>query len=230
MEKYDTHIISSLLKYKSESISMELLAGLTGIGDLDYLNCMTDTLVADGIVTRGDHYQIKLIPQSRLKLAFLLIRSGIEIEKVAEYLDWKEFEAFTKDILLFHEFQVHSRVRFKNSKKKRYEIDLLAIHNSIILCIDCKHWSSRAGKKHALFKAVERQVERTIAFSKEMDFKKFNIQKKDDLQLMPLILTWLVEDIKTYQNVPIVPVFQLSTFLNQIDVYIDEFKIISIDK
>lgn len=223
-------VLSSLLKYKNESISMELLAGLTGINDLDFINDIIDILVTDDIITRDAHNQVNLTPKSRLKLAFLLIKAGVDIESLCRYLDWKEFEAFTRDILLFHEFQVYSRVRFKSSKKKRYELDLLAIRNPIILCIDCKHWSSRVGKKYALKKAVERQVERTIAFSKDVDLSKFNIEKNDDLFLMPLLISWLVEDIKAYQSVPIVPIFQLSFFLNQIDVYRDEFKVISLNK
>ncbi len=231
MDRYDTHVLKSLLMYKNESFSIELLAGLTGIDDLNRLRSIIDSLVTDAIIARKNHHQFNLIPKSKLKLAFLLItRAGIDIEHVAKYLDWKEFEAFTKDILLLHDFRVHSRVRFKSLKKKRYELDLLAIRNSIVLCIDCKHWSSRVGKKYALKKAIEKQVERTIAYSKEMDFSKFNIQKKEDLQLMPLLISWLVEDIETYQNVPIVPIFQLSNFLNQIDSYMNEFKLISISK
>jgi hypothetical protein len=231
MENNSTQVVlSSLLKYKNDSISMELLAGLTGINDLDYLNGIVDILVTDNIITRDDYNQVNLTPKSRLKLAFLLIKAGVDIEHVAKYLDWKEFEAFTRDILLFHEFQVYSRVRFKSSKKKRYELDLLALRNPIILCIDCKHWNSRAGKKHALKKAVEKQVERTIAFSKDADLSKFCIERNDGLFLMPLLISWLVEDIKTHQNVPIVPIFQLSFFLNQLDVYMNEFKIISFNK
>jgi hypothetical protein len=223
-------VLSSLLKYKNESISMELLAGLTGINDLDFIEKIVDDLVTDDIITRDNYDQVNLTPQSRLKLAFLLIRSGIEIEKALIHLDWKEFEAFTLDILLHHDFQVYSRVRFKSSNKKRYEIDLLAIRNPIILCIDCKHWSSRARKKHALKKAVEKQVERTKAFSKDGDLSKFYIEKDNSLFLMPVLISWLAEDIKTHQNVPIVPIFQLSSFLNQIDVYMNEFKIISFNK
>ena len=230
MARYDTQVLSSLLKYKNELISIELLAGLTGIDDLDRLKSIIDALVTDEIINRENHHQVTLTPKSRLKLAFLLIKAGIDVEHVAKHLDWKEFEGLTKDILLLHDFNVHSRVRFKSSKKKRYELDLLAIRNSIILCIDCKHWSARTGKKHALKNAVEKQVERTIAFSNLEDFSKFDIEKRDDLQLMPLLVSWLVEDIKTYQNVPIVPIFQLSNFLNQIDAYIDELKIISIKK
>lgn len=223
-------VLSSLLMHKNELISTELLAGLTGINDLGFINHIVEDLVTDDIISRDDHNQINLTPKSRLKLAFLLIKAGIDIEKSISYLDWKEFEAFTRDILLSHEFQAYSRVRFKSSKKKRYEIDLLAIRNPIILCIDCKHWSSRTGKKYALKKAVEKQVERTLAFSKDVDLLKFHIEKNDELFLMPLLISWLVEDIKTYQNVPIVPIFQLSFFLTQLDVYREEFKIISFKK
>jgi len=234
IDRYDTQILSSLLRCKSEStISLELLAALTGIDDLDHLNSTIDTLVTNGIITMHSN-QINLMPQSRLKLTFLLIKEGFEIEHVAKYLDWGEFEAFTKDILRLHEFQVHSRVRFKsNAKKKRYECDLVAIRNSIVLCIDCKHWSSRSGKKYGLKKAVEKQVERTLVLSEkffELDFEKFGIEKRDDLLMMPLLISWLVEDIRVYQDVPIVPIFQLSNFINQIDAIIDNFKIISIKK
>lgn len=223
-------VLSSLLKHKNESISIELLAGLTGINDLDFINYIVDDLVTDDIISRDDRNQVNLTPKSRLKLAFLLIKTGIDIEKSISDLDGKEFEAFTRDILISHEFQVYSGVRFKTSKKRRYEIDLLAIRNPIILCIDCKHWSSRTGKKYALKKAVEKQVERTLAFSKDVDLLKFHIEENNDHFLMPLLISWLAEDIKTYQNVPIVPIFQLSFFLNQIDVYRDEFKIISFNK
>ena len=223
-------VLSSLLKYKKKSISIEMLAGLTGINDLDFITYTVDDLVSNDVVTRDDYNYVNLTPKSRLKLAFLLIKAGNDIEKLCKYLDWKEFEAFTLDILLYHEFQVYSRVRFKSSKKKRYELDLLAIRDPIILCIDCKHWSSRTGKKHALKKAVEKQVERTIAFSKDADLSKFCIERNDGGFLMPLLISWLVEDIKTHQNVPIVPIFQLSFFLSQLDVYVNEFKIISLNK
>ena len=75
---------------------------------------------------------------SSIKLALLAVKNGSDIEYVSRFLDWKDFELFIGETLYAEDFHVIHNYYLKG--RKRYQIDLIGIHNSLFLAIDCKHW------------------------------------------------------------------------------------------
>jgi Holliday junction resolvase len=78
------------------------------------------------------------------------IKNGKELEEVLEKFGWKDFEKVISEIFERNDFSVLTNFRFKT--RKRYEIDLIGIRGNLILCADCKSWSSRKSKKVKLEK------------------------------------------------------------------------------
>jgi DNA-binding transcriptional MerR regulator len=145
------------------------------------------------------------------------LKAGMTIEEIAEKLSWKEFESLCSEILEEHDFEVKKNYRFK--LKSWFEIDILATkpfrNYTIGLVIDCKHWGIRKGKKSALKRAALKQEERA------KQLKKANTILLGRLETFPLIVTLMEEDIKRVENIWIVPIFKLNSFLLNLEEYLD---------
>ena len=148
------------------------------------------------------------------------ILRGEEIEKTLEGIDWKEFEEFVAQVFEKHEFNVFRNFRFKT--KKRYEIDILAFRNGLIVAVDCKKWKRGRYKRSGLKHAVQTQVERINELRKFL-FEEFTLQDKfnpKSTKFFPLIVSWFEEDLTEYKNVFVVPVWKLNQFLLSLSEYI----------
>jgi Holliday junction resolvase-like predicted endonuclease len=160
-----------------------------------------------------------MIDLERIKRRIL---RGEEIEKILEEVDWKEFEEFVIRILEEHEFNTFHNFRFKT--ERRYEIDILAVRDDLLLVIDCKKWKRGRYKKTGLKYAVQTQVKRINELKK---FLKNNttLQNKlkldsNDTEFVPLIVTWFEEELLEHDGVLIVPVWKLNQFLLSLSEYI----------
>jgi len=144
------------------------------------------------------------------------ILQGEQIEEIIEEIDWKEFEELITEILKNHDFKVYQNFRFKT--RRRYEIDIFGIKGNSILTIDCKQWGRGRYKKSSLKNAVDSQKERTEELKK---FLKNNlIIKTQGKKLIPLIITWLEEDLTEYDKTLIVPIWKLNEFLLNMSDYV----------
>jgi len=151
------------------------------------------------------------------------ILQGEQIEQIIEEIDWKDFEELVTEILEKHDFKTHHNFRFKT--ERRYEIDVLGIRNDIILLIDCKQWGKGRYKKSALKNAINHQKQRTEQLK---TFLKNNIIAQAKLKItrlakttfIPLIVTWLEEDLIEYENVLIVPIWKFNEFLLDMSKYV----------
>lgn len=148
------------------------------------------------------------------------ILEGERIEEIIEEIDWREFEELVSEIFQKHDFKTYHNFRFKT--KRRYEIDIIAVRNDIILLIDCKQWSKGRYKKSALKQAVKTQVQRTREFEK---FLKNNLIARKKLRIksekfIPLIITWLEENLIEHKNTFIIPVWKLNLFLLNLSSYV----------
>lgn len=149
------------------------------------------------------------------------ILSGKPIEEIIESFDWQEFEQLVAEIFENNNFRVKQNFRFKT--KRRYEIDILAVGNKIVLCVDCKEWGSGRYKRAGLVRAAKKQEERVKQLKK---FLKTNLIARQTLQLdlyckiYPAIVTWLQEDLVKENNAFVVPVWKLNSFLVEINSYL----------
>jgi hypothetical protein len=156
-------------------------------------------LVQNGIGTWNDDLVDFDVPNDRLQTALFAIKLGADVESVSEYLTWQDFESITGLILEKKDFDVTKNLILT---KPRMEIDVVGTKMDIALLIDCKHWKTMS--KSALDEIVKKQVERV---------KRYVADK--NMSALPAIVTLHQEEIQFIENVPIVPIMKLSSFLDE---------------
>ena len=157
------------------------------------------TLVQNGIGTWNDDLVDFDIPNDRLQSALFAIKLGATVEDVSEYLTWQDFESITGLILQEKNFDVTKNLILS---KPRMEIDVVGIKMDIALLIDCKHWKTM--NKSALDEIVKKQVKRVKRYVAD-----------ENMSALPVIVTLHQEEIQLVENVPIVPIMKLSSFLDE---------------
>ena len=150
----------------------------------------------------------------KLKIAVVLLESGFPIDEISVSLDWRDFEGLTAEILSSKDFAVIKNMMLT---KPRMEIDVVGIRLGIAILIDCKHWKRYSSS--SLNNAVKKQIERT---------KKY-VAKTQGAIAVPVIVTLFQDKINFIDNVPIVPIFQFSSFVDEFYGNIDQMKTIKKD-
>lgn len=166
--------------------------------DEETVKVVFDNFLQNGIGTYEDN-QIFFDENDRLKACLLAIQMGAPIDEVSRSLDWKNFESLAAEILDASEFETTRNLVLK---KPRMQIDVVGIKSDVAILIDCKHW--KKASQSALENAVKKQIERTKRFLKTEDVK----------AAVPAIVT-LYQEIKFIDKVPIIPIFQLSSFCEE---------------
>ncbi len=163
---------------------------------------------------------IKIDSNQRLKLAIKAATLGADVERVSNLLRWQEFELIAANVLMGNGYLVSSNFRFKGSGR-RWEIDVIGCKKPLVICIDCKHWQ-HAIAPSALRKIVDAQSARTKALSDSLPSisSKLSCTNWNEAKFVPAILSLFPSSFKFYNKVPIVPVFQLQDFINQLPVFL----------
>jgi hypothetical protein len=180
-----------------ENLPRDLIHGLEG---LDV------RLETDGSISRD----------ARISLAVRAITLGCDVEEVIEQLTWKDFEGFVARVLLENDYQCIESFRRRGNRTERgMEIDVIGIKGSVILAIDAKMWGVRSSKASALRSAVSKQSARTARLANELDRLSARVvaMKAGEYTLIPILVTWLVEEVEIHEGVPVVPIFKLNAFL-----------------
>ena len=138
--------------------------------------------------------------ESKLKDAISAIKSGVPIEEASRDVDWKDFEGLVAEILESKNFEVTRNFRMK---KPTMEIDVVGIHLGTAVLIDCKHWKRMTNS--ALENIVLKQIDRV----------KHYVTKTDEVMAAPVIVTLYQEGVKLVNKVPIVPIMQFSSFIDE---------------
>ncbi len=142
------------------------------------------------------------------------LRKGKNIEDVLEKYDWKKFESVIAEI--FQENGFHTRQNFRFKTKRRYEIDVIAVKNNKIFCIDCKWWGRGRYKKTGFRQAIISQEGRVKELQK---FLRKNPIACNLLKIMPcymmhpLLVTLHEEDIIKERDTFLVPAWKLNNFV-----------------
>ena len=171
------------------------------VAELDEISAkeLLYALVQNGIGIWNDDLVDFDIPNDRLQTALFAINIGATIEDVSEYLTWRDFESITGLILEEKDFDVTKNLVLT---KPRMEIDVIGKKMDIALLIDCKHWKTMS--KSALDEIVKKQVERVKRYVAD-----------ESISALPVIVTLHQEEIQFVDNVPIVPIMKLSSFLDE---------------
>ncbi|MHA1882423.1 MAG: hypothetical protein ACTSUO_05200 [Candidatus Thorarchaeota archaeon] len=172
----------------------------------------------------NDEGIIQVDRELRISLAMRAVSNGALVESVVKHMNWKDFEGLVAQILSENNYDcVESFRRRGNTEVKGMEIDVIGLKGKMLLVIDAKMWGIRSGKASALRTAVEKQKERTGRLCKQLDrlSKKIVKMTGGNYTLLPIMVTWLVEEIELHEGVPVVPVFMLNSFLLSISEYED---------
>jgi len=150
----------------------------------------------------------------RVRAAIALVRIGVSVERTAKLLDWKGFESLCEEILNCHGYVTTKHLRF-SFEGKRYEIDILAKSNGLILSIDCKRWSRV--RRSSLFEAALLQMERTEALSRAIPRLNKFVLAQGKTSLVPMVICWVPGGAGIYRGIPIVPLHSFNSYLTEFD-------------
>ena len=136
----------------------------------------------------------------KLRTALSAIKNGMPIEEASRYVDWKDFEGLVAEILESKHFQVMRNFRMK---KPTMEIDVIGLRLGVAVLIDCKHWKRMS---HSMLETIVRkQIERV----------KHYVANTKDVVAVPTIVTLYQEETSFINRVPIVPILQFSSFIDE---------------
>lgn len=139
------------------------------------------------------------------------IKTIEDLEKVSREAIWQDFERLAAFIFAENDFHVKTNI-VKTSNKKRRQFDVIAMKNNKTFLIECKKWSCNRYRLSALKAAVKKHKERC-------EFYK-NLTNEEPI---PIIVTLIEEEILYYEEVPIVPISRLNSFINEEDKIINDW-------
>lgn len=225
-----TNFLRKLLQSNSDNINFSELTTETGMNLSEVRSCLQE-FQGLGLIHSTEN-RILVSPYQKVQLALLAMRHGLDIEDVSQLLDWREFENIAIEVLTHNGFCNLKHYRFK-SKDQRHEIDVLSVKNPLILAIECKRWK-HSWQNAVIKRIVNRQIERVTALSRSWQNKPKNprpsmIPWRKHLTILPLVLTLHQTPLKSYNKIPIIPIFYFQNFLsNELYTQLPNFRIYNI--
>ncbi|MCX8169736.1 MAG: restriction endonuclease [Candidatus Methanomethyliaceae archaeon] len=141
------------------------------------------------------------------------MKSGEQLEEILKKEGWRDFEDLTSSILSESGFLTIKNLRFSYNKR-RYEIDIIALENPRIIVADCKHWKAKYSKFSALKNATLLHYNRCLYFSYKLaELSLIDFESWKEIIIIPTLVTLYEEIIKEKNNVFIVPLFKITSFL-----------------
>ena len=210
--KVNQNMIVGLRGIISGGVSVDDFSAVTKINSNDS-QIILDEFVKNDIGLKKDNFYYFEV-SDKLKIAVALLEKGFPIDDISIALDWRDFEGLTAEILSSKDFAVIKNMMLT---KPRMEIDVVGIRLGIAILIDCKHWKRYSTS--SLTSAVKKQIERT---------KKY-VEKTQGAIAVPVIVTLYQDKVNFIENVPIVPIFQFSSFIDEFYGNIDQMKTIGKD-
>jgi DNA-binding transcriptional MerR regulator len=207
--KIHPRMIVGLQGIISGGVSVTDFSAVTKLSDIDSKTIL-DEFIKNSIGTiQNNSYYFE--DGDKLKIAVALLEKGFPIDEISVALDWKDFEGLTATILASKNFAV---IKNMILTKPRMEIDVIGIRLGIAILIDCKHW--KRYNASSLTTAVRKQIERT----------KHYVAKTPGAISVPVIVTLYRDKVDFIESVPIVPIFQFSSFIDEFYGNIDQMKTI----
>ena len=190
-------------------VSVQDFSAVTKISDVES-KIILDEFIKNDIGIKNDNSYL-FEDGDKLKVAVSLLEKGYPIDEIAVALEWRDFEGLTAEILTEKNFAVIKNMMLT---KPRMEIDVVGIRLGIAILIDCKHW--KRNSESALSAMVKKQIART----------KHYVEKTPGATAVPVIVTLYQDKIDFIENVPIVPIFQFASFIDEFYGNIDQMKTI----
>jgi len=151
-------------------------------------------------IGRFDGDTIHFEDGDKLRATILALHKGILIDEAAQHLNWRDFEGLAAKVLEMQDLAVMRNLILTNP---RMEIDVVGIKLGVAMLIDCKHWKKT--NPSALNEIVQKQIERTKQY----------VAKTNGAIAAPVIVTLYQDSVSFVNKVPIVPIFQLASFVDE---------------
>ena len=196
--KFNPTMITGLNGIISGGISVDDFTAITKTNVVDSQKIL-DGYIKSGIGTKLEN-KYYFEDGDKLKAAIELIKNGGPLDEISIMLSWRDFEGLVAEILYSKNFAIIKNLVLT---KPRMEIDVIGIRLGIAMLIDCKHWKRYSSS--TLSAAVKKQVART----------KHYILKTPGAIAVPVIVTLYHDKIDFIDRVPIVPIFQFSSFVDE---------------
>lgn len=209
LARHASEMIAGMRGIIPGGISVRDFTAVTGFSNVISREIL-DGLASLGIGTKRDN-MYHFGDADRLKTAIELLRYGSPIQQVSEAIDWRDFEGLVAEILNDKGFAVMKNMMLA---KPRMEIDVVGIRLGIAMLVDCKHWSRYSN--HALASAVKKQVGRTRQY----------VSKTRGSMAVPVIVTLDQDRLSFIDRVPIVPIPQFSSFVDEFYGNLDDIQTI----
>jgi len=167
------------------------------------------------------HGLIEASQRQRLSIAVRAVQQGADFERVCRALGWLEFEEMVSYVFEENGYRVLRRFRFK-AEGRRWEIDVLAIRNPLVVCGECKHWTKGLGNAAAK-KTVETHLEKARVFSESIveTAEEIGLRRWRLAVVVPIALSLMPAPMRLYRQVPIVSVLELPSFLSELEGHLD---------
>jgi len=216
-----TNVLISLLKLTTSGSAAEEAVAMDANVPVHIANNILKGLREMGLI-ECENEQIELSSNQRVKVAIHAINHGTDIERVCKVLEWKEFENFAATAFEANNFAVKRNFRFK-AAQRRWEIDVLAYNEPIVVCADCKRWRRGWGNS-AITKVAAAQSQRTEVLAKAPHplQLKIGLDGWKKAILFPVIISLFPGPVKFYSKVPVVPILQLQNFLDEFQGHMSE--------
>ncbi|WXG46117.1 MAG: restriction endonuclease [Candidatus Atabeyarchaeum deiterrae] len=217
MENTDLLLIMALLRAEGKAARIDDLSKESGLPEKDLLSRI-QRLEDNDLIRKPFSKDMIVTPvgEDRLKLAITAVTLGATMEQSASMLSWKEFESFCMRILEENGYSCLQGFRFRSTRGKRFECDVVATRKPLFVLGDCKHYG---GKVKGLRTVVKRQLERVDAFCKTIPTIVRRIPEIVNWReaiTVPVIITLFPESSTIINRVPIVPAFKLNNFIQEL--------------
>ena len=196
--KFNQNMLSGLNGIIPGGISVEDFTAITKTNSIDSQKIL-DWYIKTGIGTKREN-KYYFEDGDKLKAAIELIKNGGPLDEISIMINWKDFEGLVAEILYSKNFAIIKNLILT---KPRMEIDVIGIRLGVAMLIDCKHWKRYSSS--TLPSAAKKQVART----------KHYILKTPGAIAVPVIVTLYHDKIDFIDKVPIVPIFQFSSFVDE---------------
>jgi len=210
--KIHPKIIVGLRGIISGGISVEDFSVVTKLNLIDSKTILDEFIKNNIGIKQDNSYYFE--DDDKLKIVVELLEKGLPIDEISIALDWKDFEGLTAAILASKDFEVIKNLILT---KPRMEIDIIGVRLGITILIDCKHWKRYSISSLAI--VVKKQIKRT----------KHYVAKTHGAIAIPVIVTLYRDKVDFIENVPIVPIFQFASFIDEFYGNIDQMKTIEIN-
>jgi len=201
------------------------------IGELSSLTGYPENTVRATILRNLDVVKIsgeEIVVVNPVQLALKLVYAGVDLRKISEYLDWRDFEVLSTHILQEYGYDVLHEVKL--TTPVRLEIDVFGVESStgFSIAVDCKHWSTVSSSR--LTQAAESHIERLNKFSKYYSYAKSKYKVLEKAKhVAPVIVTFLTPKIRTHRGVLLISISEFPQFLRDRYNVLDYFEVALID-